>query len=176
MRYVSTDPEFELRSATPSDRLPLFRMLELYQHDLSDVWDQDLDLHGEYGYLLDEYWQGTGANAYVLLVQSHYAGFALVVARPKLPGGQNWLEQYFVVKKYRKRGIGQAAAVALFDSTPGIWQVGQLRQNVTAQTFWRRVINAYTNGTFEEAESTNETGTSLVQQFSSRAPLEQPGG
>ena len=169
MRVVSTDPDFELRSAALSDRLPLSRMLELYQHDLSDVWDQDLDVHGEYGYSLDEYWQGTGAHAYVILVQSRYAGFALVVPRPKLPGGQHWLEQYFVVKKYRNRGVGQAAAVALFDSTPGVWQVGQMRSNVAAQAFWRRVINAYTNDSLSEAEVTNETGTSLVQQFSSRA-------
>ena len=169
MRYVSTDPEFEVRSATPLDRLPLFRMLELYQHDLSDVWDQDLDLHGEYGYSLDEYWQDTGARAYVVLVHSRYAGFALVAPRPKLPGGQHWLEQYFIVKKYRNRGIGQAAAIALFDSTPGHWQVGQMRQNIAAQAFWRRVINAYASGTFTETEITNETGTSLVQQFLSRA-------
>ncbi|MGF6243738.1 hypothetical protein P3T42_005503 [Paraburkholderia sp. GAS38] len=39
-----------VRKASAEERLPLYRMLELYQHDLSDIWDQDLDVHGEYGY------------------------------------------------------------------------------------------------------------------------------
>ena len=170
MHFISADPEFELRSATSADRLPLFRMLELYQHDLSDVWDQDLDIHGEYGYSLDEFWLSVGSRAYIVLVQSRYAGFALVVPRPKLPGGQHWLDHHFIIKKYRKRGIGQAAAAALFDSLPGVWEVGQMHKNTAAQAFWRRAINAYANGNFVETKITTDAGTSVVQQFTSRSP------
>ena len=47
--------EVVVRLAQPVDRLPLYRMLELYQHDLSDIWDQDVDAHGEFGYELDKY-------------------------------------------------------------------------------------------------------------------------
>ena len=53
-------------------------MLELYQHDLSDVWDQDLDVHGEYGYALDRYWDTEGYHAFLATSESKYAGFALV--------------------------------------------------------------------------------------------------
>jgi predicted acetyltransferase len=169
MRFTSEDPVFELRDAGPLDRLPLFRMLELYQHDLSDVWDQDLDLHGEYGYALDEYWSSVDSHAYVVLVDSRYAGFALVVPRPKVPGGEYWLEQYFIIKKYRKRGIGSAVATALFDSLPGIWQVGQMEKNIHAQRFWRRVIGTYTGGNFVETQITTDAGTSVVQQFTTRS-------
>jgi hypothetical protein len=38
---------FLSREAKQEDRLPLYRMLELYQHDLSNIWDQDLDINGE---------------------------------------------------------------------------------------------------------------------------------
>ena len=55
--------EIEITGASLEDRLPVFRMLELYQHDLSDIWDQDLDVHGEYGYELDRFWQGRGSLA-----------------------------------------------------------------------------------------------------------------
>ena len=55
---TTTQPgtDLEVRHATMADQLPIRRMLELYQHDLSDIWDQDLDLHGEYGYALERYW------------------------------------------------------------------------------------------------------------------------
>ncbi len=52
-------------------------MLELYQHDLSDIWDQDLDSHGEYGYALDHYWAGEGCHTLVATVAGKYAGIEL---------------------------------------------------------------------------------------------------
>ena len=63
-----------VRPATADDRLPLYRMLELYQHDLSDVWDQDLDSHGEYGYALDAYWADPRCQPFVFVVAGRYAG------------------------------------------------------------------------------------------------------
>ena len=69
---------FEVRAAIPADRLPNYRMLELYQHDLSDIWDQDLDCHGEYGYALDRYWDTEGCFPFVAITDGKYAGFALV--------------------------------------------------------------------------------------------------
>lgn len=35
------------RLTAAADRVALQRMLEPYQHDLSDLWDQDLDARGE---------------------------------------------------------------------------------------------------------------------------------
>lgn len=69
---------FKILVATPSDRLPIYRMLELYQHDLSDIWDQDLDAHGEYGYPLDKFWTNPICTPFVFLVDGKYAGCALV--------------------------------------------------------------------------------------------------
>jgi hypothetical protein len=56
-RILPANPAFELRRAALTDRLAFSRMLELHQHELSDVWDQDLDVNGEYGYVLDQYWR-----------------------------------------------------------------------------------------------------------------------
>ena len=41
-------------------------MLELYQHDLSDIWDQDLDAAGEFGYDLTKYWRDPACQAHIL--------------------------------------------------------------------------------------------------------------
>ncbi len=179
MQFTSAHPSFEIRSARADERLPVFRMLELYQHDLSDVWDQDLDMQGEYGYALDEYWRtpdgNSAATAYVVRVEGHYAGVALVNRKPKAPGGEYWLEQFFIVKKYRRRGIGAAAAIALFDAMPGVWQVGQMPLNTPAQTFWRKVVGRYTGGRYQELHLEAGAWQGVLQQFeSARAPLRQP--
>ena len=101
----------QFRRALADDRLPLARMLELYQHDLSDIWDQDLDAHGEYGYALDAYWRDRHYHPFVAVVNGRYAGFALVnpdlkVGTPGEDSSAHWMAQFFVLKKYRRTGLG----------------------------------------------------------------------
>jgi predicted acetyltransferase len=158
---------FEIRIASAAERPVLFRMLELYQHDLSDVWDQDIDEQGEYGYPLDQYWSDPNQRPYVILVESKYAGLALVNGAVKVPGGRYWLEQYFIIKKYRRNGLGRAAATRLFDSLPGQWQVGQMPLNLPAQAFWRATITGYTNGNYRESEVKSGSWRGVLQEFSS---------
>jgi predicted acetyltransferase len=120
----------EVRIATPNERLPLYRMLELYQHDLSDIWDQDIDTHGEYGYTLDRYWNASDCWPYLFLASGKLAGFALVDRRVRIPGDDFWMDQFFVLKKYRRQGIGSAAAATVLDAHQGHWQVGQMPANL----------------------------------------------
>lgn len=141
---METTTDLQVRPATADDRLPIARMLELYQHDLSDIWDQDLDAHGEYGYELDRYWRQPSCRPFVFTVAGRYAGVALVDDTVSLPDNELLMAQFFVVKKYRRRGIGGAAARQVFDQVRGRWEVGQMPLNLPAQAFWRRVIGAYT--------------------------------
>jgi predicted acetyltransferase len=155
----------EVHSATASDRLPIFRMLELYQHDLSDIWPQELDIHGEYGYALDRYWQETNCYAFVARLNGHFAGFALVDAAVKVGSSGRWMDQFFVLKKYRRAGIGKAVAMRVFDSLPGYWEVGQMPDNVAAQAFWRRVVSEYTDGNYQEHVLSSGSWQGVVQSF-----------
>ena len=133
----STQPDaWEIRPARAEDRLPLYRMLELYQHDLSDIYPQDLDAHGEYGYALDRYFSPGARHAFVGLVGGHFAGFALADGTPgavKVGSTGHWMEQFFVLKKYRRSGFGTALARAAFEACPGDWEVGQMAMNLPAQ-------------------------------------------
>ncbi len=160
-------PDLEVRVADPDERLPVYRMLELYQHDLSDIWDQDLDLHGEYGYALDRYWQRSDCWPYVFRVAGQYAGFALVDRRVRIPGDDFWMDQFFVLKKYRRRGVGSAAAIAVLDSHHGRWQIGQMAGNLAAQAFWRRFVASYTRDGYAEEQITTGWWQGYVQRFSS---------
>lgn len=162
---MTPDPSIEVRPATLSDRNPVSRMLELYQHDLSDVWDQDLDGEGRYGYSLDKYWSSPRCRAFVFLVGGKYAGFALVDDSVSLPENEHWMAQFFVVRKYRRRGIGGEAAKRVFDIMRGRWEVGQMRKNLPAQAFWRRVIDEYTGGRFVEHDLADESWDGLLQCF-----------
>ena len=160
---------FAVRLASPEDRLPVHRMLELYQHDLSDIWDQDLDSHGEYGYALDEYWETEGCHPFVATAAGKYAGFALVNQVVRLGTEGYWMDQFFVLKKYRRHGVGQLLARSVFVALPGRWEVGQMPQNGVAQAFWRKVIGEYTGGRFKEQELRTGWWQGVIQVFESTA-------
>jgi predicted acetyltransferase len=169
LRYNVNKPE--VRLALHEDRLPIQRMLELYQHDLSDIWNQDLDAHGEYGYALDRYWDTEGFHPFVATVDRRYAGFALVNQEVRIGTHGYWMDQFFVLKKYRHRGVGQFLAESVFAALPGRWEVGQMSENVRAQAFWREVIGKYTDAHFKEHEVRVGRWQGVVQVFESTAPV-----
>lgn len=162
-------PTFSFRTAQWDDRPVLARMLELYQYDLSDVWPQDLNVHGEYGFAVDRYLRNPELSAILFLANDKYAGFALVDPDVTFAHDEYWMGQFFVMKRFRRAGLGTKAARLIFERFPGKWEVGQMRQNQVAHAFWRRTIAQYTNGRFVEHDLQDERWDGFVQCFDTQA-------
>jgi predicted acetyltransferase len=155
--------------ARPEDFAAVRRMLELYQYELSDIWDQELDAHGEYGYDLTRHMEGQRFFAHVVLVDEHFAGFALVAPATVTQKEGFWMEQFFILKKYRHADVGTALARHVFQSHPGPWEVGQMHRNLAAQAFWRKVIASLTGDRFTEVQVTAGWWQGVVQRFNYEA-------
>ena len=76
------------------------------------------------------------------------------------------MEQFFILKKYRHADLGTALARHVFESHPGLWEVGQMPRNLSAQAFWRKVIASLTHGRFAEVQVTEGWWKGVVQHFS----------
>lgn len=134
MRAVSAP--VEVIEAGIAEKPVLGRLLELYQHDFSEFHAADVDADGLYGYrYLDNYWTDPERHPFLFRVDAHWAGFALVRA-----GVPHDMAEFFVMRKYRRLGVGQQAARAVFSRFPGEWQVRQERTNAAATRFWRAAI------------------------------------
>ena len=155
----------EIRIARPNDFPVMERMLELYQYELSDIWDQDLDQNGQFGYDLSRHQLAERFFAYVMLVEHHYAGLALVAPAIVTQQEGQWMEQFFVMKKYRRGGNGKALAEHVIASHPGKWEIGELPANTAALAFWRSVIAGLTTGKFAEVQVTEGWWQGTVQSF-----------
>ena len=143
----------ELVRASVGDKAVLRRLLQLYHYDFSEWNGDDVDEHGEFAHLyLDHYWTDSDSHPFLIRHQSRWVGFALVRTQ-----GVNDMCEFFVMRKYRRAGVGREAARQMFVLFPGTWQVRQLYGNETATTFWRAVMP---DG-YEEA--VNEEGP--VQRF-----------
>ena len=159
----------ELRKANPEDFHALQQMLELYQYDISDIYLQDADAEAKYGYNLERHRRDERFHAHVALEGSQYIGFALVAPAIVTRKEGSWMEQFFVLKRYRRSGAGRALALHVFQSHPGPWEVGQMPGNHAAQAFWRNVIATATAGAFVELQVTEGWWQGVVQQFHARA-------
>jgi predicted acetyltransferase len=79
--------------------------------------------------------------------------------------GINDMAEFFVLRKYRRQGVGELAAREIFGRFTGPWEIRQRDANIGAVTFWRRVIDRYTGGQFREVTSADDVWQGPVQLF-----------
>jgi predicted acetyltransferase len=163
-----------LREAGAEAIPALRRLMQLYLYDLGSLDGWRIGADGLYGTAerIERFWTEPGRRAFLLEVDGEIAGFALIRDEAELAGpGTHEVSEFFVLRKFRRRGVGEQAAIVLFDMTPGPWELTQLPSNVPAQAFWRRVIARYTGGRFTETvHEGGRAGMKHVHRFTA------PGG
>lgn len=139
--------DLTLQKITEEEKPVLRNLMELYLYDYSEFSGEDIGKHGVYGYgRLDHYWTDEGRHPLLIRVEEQLAGFVLV---SQWPDG-NHISEFFVMRKYRRRGIGTNVARRVFALFPGRWEVSQDADNLAAQAFWRKTIAACTKGAYTE--------------------------
>ena len=157
--------QLEVLPVSIEDKPVLANLLELYMHDFSEFTGWDINEHGHYGYrYLDHYWTESGRHPFIVRVDGRLAGFALVTILMLDERPETWMSEFFILRKYRRQGVGQAVARQLFGQFPGQWSVAQMDRNVAAQRFWRAVTDQYTGGAFEERH--DAARERIIQEFS----------
>ncbi len=166
--------ETRVLAAERSDQEALRNLFQLYTYDFSEILPLDVEETGRFKEEpLEAYWSDAWRFPLLLRVDEHLAGFALVHHRSKLSTAENvWdMAEFFVLRKYRRAGVGTRAAHRIFATYAGEWEIRQRHANVAATAFWRRVISVYTGGSFREELLDDERWRGPVQRFASEASL-----
>jgi predicted acetyltransferase len=148
---VVTAHTVTLDPALPSEAVLLSNLLELYIHDLSDIFAApELGADGRFGYgKLPLYWSEPDRRfAYVIRQGPHVAGFALVTRGSPVMDDSDVFDiaEFFVVRRYRRSGVGRRAAQLLWQTRPGKWTVRVSESNPRALAFWSQVVAESTAG------------------------------
>jgi predicted acetyltransferase len=117
---------------------------------------------------LGEFFAKPVHHAYLVRVAGKLAGFALACRGDAFRNTHEevwWMEEFFVMRKYRHSGVGERVATQLFERHGGTWEVGEVSTNTGAQAFWRNVIGRYTGGGYEEFQLDDERWRGPVQYF-----------
>ena len=144
----------ELVAAPPARESTVANLLELYAHDFSEYIDVKLGDDGRFGYKhLSLYWTSSKRHPFLIEVDGALAGLVLVQQGSQVTGDADvWdIAEFFVLRGYRRRGVGAGAARDLWQRMPGRWEVRVIDTNQPAIDFWRRSISEYMG---RSAEST----------------------
>lgn len=165
-------PQVTLEACPAHRRSVLEAMFQLYVHDFSEFWAGqprgELREDGRFPDYpdLDLYWQEPGRTPWLIRVDGHLAGFALLSAESHsgVPADHDMAE-FFIVRKHRRGGVGLAAARQLIAARSGTWEIAVTRANAGAQVFWRRVAQALAGGEVEERWSEDDRWNGLLLRF-----------
>ena len=171
-RVVSLD------QASEADSALLSNLLELYIHDMSEVFPHvQLGPDGRFGYSrLPLYWSEPDRRfAFVIRCDGKVGGFILVTRGSPAETDPNVLDvaEFFVLRQYRRAGTGREAAALLWNRLHGRWIVRVLEKNAPALAFWRETIATFTGRRFDERRLT--TGPNDWRVLSFDSGLQTPG-
>ena len=163
-------PATSLQPAAKGEGPALESLVQLYAYDWSELLALDVADDGRFeGIPLERYWVDAWRHPLLLRVEGKLAGFALVHERSRLTGAKGVFDmaEFFVLRRFRRQGVGLAAAIAAFERFRGPWEVRQREVNTAATTFWRRAIGPYTRDAYEELRWSSPDWSGIVQKFSS---------
>jgi predicted acetyltransferase len=137
----------ELIAAAPEQKPILANLIELYAHDFSEFLQLDPGPDGRFGYKsLPLYWSEPERHPFLIRIDGNLAGFVFVKSGSEVSGNEAvWdMAEFFVIRGYRRRGVGTEIACEVWRSFPGRWEVRVLQSNIPASLFWARAISIFT--------------------------------
>ena len=160
-----------LEDVPPSGEPVLARLMQLYAYDFSEIMALDVGEDGRFAgsRVLATCWSEPWRHPYFVRVGGQLAGFAILDERSRLTGDPEVADvaEFFVMRRYRRQGVGAKAAALAFARFPRRWEVRQTAANVAATAFWRRTIAAYA-GKFDEVVVDDDRWRGPVQSFDAR--------
>jgi [ribosomal protein S5]-alanine N-acetyltransferase len=159
-----------LHKAKPAD-LPIIKnLVPYYIYDMSEFmgWPAKPDGRHDGCDGIEAYWSDPDKHAFILRSGKEPAGFVLLLKGNHGPNIDYSFTDFFILRKFRHRGVGQRIAHEFFKRYPGQWQIDHLKQNKPAAIFWRKVVSRYAKGKFKTKSARCKEGAVTVLLFDSR--------
>lgn len=151
---MTDPPTVALEVASLDSSELLSNLLGLYIHDMSEVHPVEVGVDGRFRYeKLPLYWSQRETHfPYLVYAGGQVVGFALATRGSPASDDPEDLDvaEFFILRRYRRSGLGRQAAFLLWTRLPGHWVVRVSSANRGGLAFWRATIAEYTRGAFTE--------------------------
>ena len=127
-------------------------LFQYYLYDMSEYTGWNPNNDGSYAIDtnaigLNDYWTMPDHHPFYIYTNNELAGFALIRRYPN-ENNRYDIGQFFVLRRFKRQGVGAAAFNAVLDLFPGPWLTRVLPDNHGANLFWTAVIAKRTNNQF----------------------------
>jgi predicted acetyltransferase len=146
----------------------LLGLMQLYLYDLSELELADIGADGRFAdgalrALLAE----PNSQSFLIQHASQPIGFACIGYNShQQPTSATYsISAFFILRRYRRQGLGRIAAHQLFQRFPGHWEIATFGANTLGIAFWRSIVDTYTNGLYDERWLQNAHWRGSVQIF-----------
>lgn len=140
--------EVLISKALQTDKRLVENLLQFYVYDFTEYTRASIQKDGSFRTMpeLDSYWVDKNKNhIYLITAESEIAGFVMMKELEE-NRKYNYLVHFFILRKFRRSGIGRKAAEIILKKYKGEWELYQLENNIPAQIFWDKVIKDITDG------------------------------
>ncbi|WP_432468315.1 GNAT family N-acetyltransferase [Agarivorans sp. Z349TD_8] len=125
-----------------------------YIYDMSEHMGWSPNENGHFTFnksSLDVYWKQEDHVPYFIYADTELAGFVLV---RKYPTNRQFydVEQFFVLRKFKGKGVGKQALKLVTAQFSGQWQIRVLIGNEAALKFWQSAIFGLVGGNYTQSE------------------------
>jgi len=131
----------------------LTNLSRYYTYDVSEFASElhgyEIGEDGHYAECVREYWEDPTVDALLLQADDEWAGFALVKYHLNNKETNYEIAEFFVARKFRRKGIATQFAHQVFNTYPGEWEVNVWPKNPLAVAFWTSSISRYVNREIE---------------------------
>ena len=169
-------PQIGLVPATLDQEPVLANLLELYAHDFSEFHPIDLHANGRFGYKnLSRYWNQIDHHPFLVQVDGKLAGFVFVKKGSEISGNASaWdVQEFFIVRAYRRRGIGISVAHQVWKRFAGPWEVRVMESNRAALNFWQQTIKRFIGTPIDPAETMKGGETWYLFSFECKRSIKE---
>jgi len=146
-RAYSPMTKVEVIPAAPDQQPILANMLELYAHDFSEFLEIELGEDGRFGYPdIPTYWRELDRHPFLVRIDGRLGGLALIRKGSEISDNAVvWdMVEFFVLRRYRRLGVGTRIASEVWRRFPGQWEVRVMQSNESARQFWKHAIEEFT--------------------------------
>ncbi len=129
--------------AAPSDKPKFEQLLDQYLSELKTYREFNVGATDSTTYPdLDSYWNEKGRHPYLFYYKNELAGFSFMRDTHSTESLSSQVAEFYIIPGKRGIGIGQKAAVIIFEMFPGYWELQVHSKNKAAIGFWKKCLRS----------------------------------
>lgn len=97
-----------------------------------------------------KYWETKDAFPFLIQYKDEIVGFVVIDKKGSDDSIDFNVAQFFILRKFKNKGIGRHVAITCFEKFKGTWEVMVIPGNEGAYKFWQSTIKLYTKNDFTE--------------------------